>query len=39
MGAIRLKFILMDDNARHHHAHVTKAYLEHETIFGMDWPG
>ena len=31
-------FILMDDNARPHHTHVTNAYLEHETIVHMDWP-
>ena len=28
----------MDDNVRPHHAHVTNAYLEHETIVHLDWP-
>ena len=31
-GAIGPDFILMDDNARPHRAHVTDAYLERETI-------
>ena len=31
-------FILMDDNARLHRAHVTNQYLEDETIVRMDWP-
>ena len=37
-GSIGQEFILMDNNARHHRAHVTNAYLEHETIVHMDWP-
>ena len=37
-GSIRQEFILMDDNARPHHAHVTSAYLGHEMIVHMDWP-
>ena len=37
-GSIGQKFILMDDNVRPHHAHVTNAYLEHEIILHMDWP-
>ena len=37
-GAIGPNFILMDDNAHPHHAHVTDAYLERETIVRMDWP-
>ena len=37
-GAISLDFILMDDNARPHRAHVTDAYMECETIVHMDWP-
>ena len=28
----------MDDNVRFHHAHVTNAYLEHETVVHLDWP-
>ena len=35
-GSIGQEFILMDDNARPHHAHITNAYLEHETIVHMD---
>ena len=34
-SAIGPDFILMDNNA---HAHVTDAYLEHETMVRMDWP-
>ena len=34
-GSIGQKFILMDDNVRPHHAHITNAYLEHETIVNM----
>ena len=37
-GAIGPDFILMDDNACPHCAHVTDAYLERETIVRMDWP-
>lgn len=37
-GAIGPDFILMDDNARPHRAHVTDAYLEREAIDRMDWP-
>ena len=37
-GAIDADFILMDDNARPHRAHVTNQYLEDATIVGMDWP-
>ena len=36
-SAIGPDFILMDDNARPHRAHVTDAYLERETIVCMDW--
>ena len=35
-GAIDPEFILMDNNARPHLAHITIAYLEHETIVRMD---
>ena len=38
VDAVSLDFILMDNNARPHHAHVTDAYLECETIVRMDWP-
>ena len=37
-GSIGQEFILMDYNVRPHRAHVTNAYLEHETIVYMDWP-
>ena len=37
-GAIGADFILMDDNARTHRAHVTYQYLEDATIIRMDWP-
>ena len=37
-GVIRPDFILMDDNASPHHAHVTNAYLERETVVRMDCP-
>ena len=37
-GAIGPEFILMDDNAHPHRAHITNAYLECETIVRMDWP-
>ena len=37
-GSIGQEFILMDDNVRPHPAHVTSAYLEHETFVHMDWP-
>ena len=37
-GAIGADFILMDDNARSHRAHVTNQYLEDATIVRMDWP-
>ena len=37
-GAISADFILMDDNARPHRAHVTNQYLEEATIVRMDWP-
>ena len=36
--AIGREFILMDDNARPHRAHVTNAYLERETSVRMYWP-
>ena len=32
------EFILMEDNARTHPAHVTNSYLECETIVRIDWP-
>ena len=28
----------MGDNVRPYHAHVTNAYLDHETIIHLDWP-
>ena len=37
-GAIGPDFILMDDNARPHRAHVTNQFLEDTTIERMDWP-
>ena len=37
-GAIGADFILMEDNARPHRAHVTNQYLEDATIVRMDWP-
>ena len=37
-GSIGLVFILIDDNVRPYHAHVTNAYLEYETIVHLDWP-
>ena len=37
-GANGLEFILMDDIAHPHHAHVTNAYLSRETVVRMDWP-
>ena len=37
-GAIGSEFILINDNARPHLAHVTNTYLECETIICMDWP-
>ena len=37
-GVIRPDFILMDDNASPHHAHVTNAYLERETVVRTDCP-
>ena len=37
-GAIGADFILMDDNARPHRAHVTNQYLEDATIVRMAWP-
>ena len=36
--AIGADFILMDNNARPHRAHVTNQYLEDATIVRMDWP-
>ena len=36
-GYIGQEFILMDNNVRPHRAHVTNAYLKHETIVHMDW--
>ena len=36
-GSIGQKFILMDDNVPPNRAHVTNAYLEHDTIVHMDW--
>ena len=37
-GAVGPDFILMDDNARAHRAHITNRYLEEATIVRMDWP-
>ena len=37
-GAIGADFILMDDNARLHRAHVTNQYLEDASIVRTDWP-
>ena len=37
-GAIGPNFILMDDNARPHRAHVVQEYLQRETIERMGWP-
>ena len=37
-GAIGPDFILMDDHACPHRAHVTDAYLVCEAIVRMDWP-
>ena len=37
-SAIPPEFILMDNNASPHHAHITNAYPKHETVVGMDWP-
>ena len=37
-GTIGADFILMDDNARPHRAHITKQYLKDATIVRMDWP-
>ncbi len=37
-GAIGPQFILMDDNARLHHARMVEEYLQQETIICMDWP-
>ena len=36
-GSIVQEFILIDDNVSPHRAHVTNAYLEHETIVHMVW--
>ena len=36
--AIGADFILMDDNARQHRAHITIQYLEDATIVRIDWP-
>jgi transposase len=37
-GAIGDDLILMDDNARPHHARIVNEYLQQETIERMDWP-
>ena len=37
-GAIRSQLILMDDNARPHHAGGVEDYFQHETIIHVDWP-
>ena len=37
-GAVGENFILMDDNARAHRAHITDQYLEQATIVRMEWP-
>jgi hypothetical protein len=37
-GADGPDFILMDDNARLHRAHITNLYLEEAAIVRMDWP-
>jgi hypothetical protein len=37
-GAVGLDFILMDDNAREHIAHIKNRSLEKATIVRMDWP-
>ena len=37
-GAIGLDFILMDDNACPHRAHVTDAFRERKITVRMDWP-
>ena len=36
-GAIGPQFVLMDDNARLHHARVIEEYLQQDTIVPMDW--
>ncbi|GBM75723.1 hypothetical protein AVEN_92726-1 [Araneus ventricosus] len=37
-GAVGPYFILMDDNARPHRAHLVDDFLESEDIRRMDWP-
>ena len=37
-GAVGPDFILMDDNARAHRAHITNRYIEEATVVRMDWP-
>ena len=37
-GAIGPHFILMDDNARPHRAHLVDQYLDNESIERMEWP-
>ena len=37
-GAVGENFILMDDNAPPHRAHIVRDYLEQESIQRMDWP-
>ena len=37
-GAVGENFILMDDNADAHRAHITDQYLEQATIVRMEWP-
>ena len=37
-GAVGPNFVLMDNNARPHHARVVQEYLKNETIDWMDWP-
>ena len=37
-GAVGENFILMDDNARAHRAHITNQYLKQATVVRMEWP-
>ena len=37
-GAVGDDFILMDDNAHPHRAHVVTDYIETESVVRMDWP-
>ena len=36
--AIGDAFLLEDDNARPHRAHIVDVYLQQETILRMEWP-